>query len=131
MMADSQSVSVYIMNDLNYTISECWVNHKTSDSDKIEPFSAKNVAQGQDTRGSEWKLTLLPSTTDYFTVFWMDDQQNIFGTPVNFKATCNIDKVPVAIELQLQGSGTKVEVLQGDFIASVKFVQYIVGTTDS
>lgn len=130
-MADSQSVSVYIMNDLNYTISECWVNHKTSDSDKIESFSAKAVAQGQDTRGSEWKLTLLPSTTDYFTVFWMDDQQNIYGTPIDFKATCNIDKSPVEIELQLQGSGTRVEVLQGDPIASVKFVRYIEGTTAS
>jgi hypothetical protein len=125
-MADPQSVNVYIMNDLNYTIAQCWVNHHTSATGSpIEAWSALNVAQGQDTRGNDWMLQLVPSTTDYFTVFWMDDQQNIFGTPVNFKATCDIYDTAVPIELQLQGSGSKVEVLQGNLIESVGFVQYI------
>jgi len=125
-MAEKQFVNVYIMNDLNYTIAQCWVNHSTSDNLlQHEAWSALNVAQGQDTRGDDWMLQLVPSTTDYFTVFWMDDQQNIFGTSVNFEATCDIEDPPVPIEIQLQGSGSKVEVLQGDPVESVGFVQYI------
>jgi hypothetical protein len=129
-MSSSTFVNVYIMNDLGYTIGQCWLNHTTSGTNWTEAWNAQNIPQGGSTLSLGWTLEIVSSTNDYFTVLWTDQNNNVWCTPMLFKAECSTSGG--TIEVQLQGNGTKVEILQSSSTnGSASFSEYILAAQPS
>ncbi|WP_437797457.1 hypothetical protein [Sorangium sp. So ce693] len=122
-MSDNTYVNIYVSNNLGYGIGQVWLSHTTSETTWTECWIGENVANGQSTLTQGWSAALVPSSNDYFTVMWTDTSNNLYGTSIKFKAVCDTDGGD--IDLQLQGTGSSVVVLQGTTIqGSTSIFQY-------
>ena len=105
----SVKIETHVHNDLGYTMTSYWVVHRATSSSSADAFSGTSLPQGGDS--PTFQVTLESSTTDLWTVMWIDPQNNLLGTPLNFAAEAFQNGG--SIEIQLQSSGSKVEILQG------------------
>ncbi|WP_437298590.1 hypothetical protein [Sorangium sp. So ce426] len=122
-MSDNTYVNIYVSNNLGYGIGQVWLAHTTSETPWTECWIGENVANGQSTLAQGWMAALVPSSNDYFTVMWTDTSNNLYGTSIKFKAECDTDGGD--IDLQLQGTGSSVVVLQGTTVqGSTPILQY-------
>lgn len=121
-MSNTEPISVYIHNDLGYDVALYWLSHKTSDKDQPTDYtSGGRLQQG----GETVKVTfnLVDKTDDFWTVMWTDAHGNLWGSNPFFKAKAFTSDGD--IEVQLQGNGSVVEILQqSQKDGSDDFIQY-------
>lgn len=129
MASDLVEVDFDVLNDFGTPIAMLWVHHRTSDpTAPLQAWFARDIAVGS--TSPIWRLHLVPGTSDYFTIFWTDMENNLFGTPRDFPAEAKVAGGPV--EAQIQGSGVNsgtVQILQAGvgLLGQVQYIGYIVG----
>lgn len=105
----SKTLPAHIHNDLGKTLSSYWIAHRSSSSSSPDTQYGTNLAQGGD--GANFNITIVSRTNDQWTVMWTDESNNVFGGDHWFGAEVSIDGG--SVEIQIQGNGSAVEILQG------------------
>ena len=114
-------LQAHIHNDLGLTVAAFWAAHRPTSSSTPDTQFGGTLKQGDD--GSNFNITIESSTTDSWTVMWTDTNNNLFGSTLWFQA--EVFSSGGNVEIQLQGSGSAVEILQGaKTLGTSKIQQY-------
>jgi hypothetical protein len=117
-MSTSENKTFGVQNNFGQAITRLWVNHTTSAGNAItQAWMTTDLPAGGLFQVNP-PLQVVSSTSDYFTIFWTDQNNNLYGTPYQYKT-----------EVELKGGA--VQAVISDITATVDFIQSGEGTLDS
>ena len=98
-----------VWNTTRETIRSYWINHKPESGSTHNDWGyGTNLSS--ESMGAEFKIKIVPGTSDVWTVNWVDERNNLFVSEHNFDATVRLSEESVVVKIEK----TEVEIRQKD-----------------